>query len=364
MNKVEFERLRTEASEVKDCFTSFSFQAIAFSAVVLTFIFQAMEKLPAVALSVMPVIVLLMVVCKIGIHKYTTCNRVYGYQLYLEQTRKLGSGLQNKIHQVGWEESLIAWRIVQPVIFQKLYTSPETDWLASKIRKIPLLNMISGIRWDLYRIQKDAKEVVMNFRSKKESSNEQDEKISIDDCVIEYPWFMPEQLTQLSPAQVSRLFPLVNGSEKSNLLAYSYHAGSYLKDMLRILIIMQHLLLIPLALVLTETVDTTIRQNTQLFYLELASLVLMLIFINLRAFQLRRRRVILENELLSIHSCAITWHLVVLSHFRATLSSKEMFYCGYIENLISSSQEIVKKIFSAEQWIQQQYSELENNLKT
>jgi hypothetical protein len=121
--------------------------------------------------------------------------------------------------------------------------------------------------------------------------------------------------------------------------------------------------LIPLALVLTETVDSTIKQNSQLFNLELFFLVIMLFFINFRAYQLRRRRVILENELLSIHSCAITWHLVVLSHIRATLNSQEMFYCGYIENLILSAQEIVKNIFSAEQWIQTQYSDLGDKLR-
>jgi hypothetical protein len=238
VDNIQFERLRSEASEVKECFTSFSFQSIAFSAVVLTFIFQSMEKLPAIALSVIPVIVLLMVVCKIGIHKYTTCNRVYGYQLYLEQIRKLSPELKNKIDGVGWEEALIAWRIVQPVIFQKLYSSPETDWLATKIRQIPLLNMVSGIRWDLYRLKKDSKEVITRFKEKKETDQEAINEISIQDCVLEYPWFMPEQLTQLSSTQVSQLFPAINGAEKKNLLAYSYHAGSYLKDMLRILIIM------------------------------------------------------------------------------------------------------------------------------
>jgi hypothetical protein len=362
MEKTKNDRLRSEASELKDCFTSFSFQSIAFSAGVLTFTFQSMKGFPAIALSVLPVIVLLMVVCKIGIHKYTTCNRIYGYQLYLEQTRKLSLELRTKIAEVGWEEALIAWRIVQPVIFQKLYSSPETDWIASNLRQIPLLNMISGIRPDLFQIKKDAREVIVRFKEKKEST-EKDTEVSIQDCILEYPWFMPEKLTQLSSSQVSKLFPSINGSKQSNLLTYSYHAGTYLKDMLRILIIMQHLLLIPLLLVVTETIDTVIEQDSRLFQLELVSLVGMLIFINLRAYQLRRRRVMLENELLSIHSCAITWHLVLLAHIRSTLDSQAMFYCGYIENLISSSQEIIQNIFSAEQWIQSQYSLLGNEFK-
>jgi len=70
------ERIRKEANDVKNCFTTFSFQAIAFSGIVLAGITAYQPNQPFVGLASIFIIVIVLMVSKIGNYKYATANRI------------------------------------------------------------------------------------------------------------------------------------------------------------------------------------------------------------------------------------------------------------------------------------------------
>ncbi len=119
------ERLRTEAEDVKQCFTNFSFKALAFTAAILGVIVHYQKDNPYVALTTIPVAFLLVAVSRIGTHKFATANRNFGYELHLFRTRHISdsssNGWQAFMREIGWEEAMRAWRIVHATIFCHTY---------------------------------------------------------------------------------------------------------------------------------------------------------------------------------------------------------------------------------------------------
>ncbi len=79
--------LRSEAAEVKDCFTRYSFAAMTFASASLAATIAAHGKFDWAEYVPLATLPLLMAVCRIGIHKYTTANRHYGYELHLSRIR-------------------------------------------------------------------------------------------------------------------------------------------------------------------------------------------------------------------------------------------------------------------------------------
>src|SRR5688500_13212539 len=79
------EQLRAEVRDVKDCFTQFAFQSAALATVAAGFILSTLESNPWVAFAGVPIIMVLLLVCRVGIFKYSTANRNLGYQLHLER---------------------------------------------------------------------------------------------------------------------------------------------------------------------------------------------------------------------------------------------------------------------------------------
>lgn len=129
--------LREEASQVKGCFTQYSFQALAFSTVTLGLIVNYQRENPIIALAGILIIVLVLSVARIGTHKYATANRNYGYQLHLERTARLSAsaadGWSGSMRRIGWEEAMRAWRVVQATTFENLYTIGH--WKVNTLRK-------------------------------------------------------------------------------------------------------------------------------------------------------------------------------------------------------------------------------------
>lgn len=117
------EYLRKEAGELKDCFTQFSFQAIAVSSVALGVLSKFQPDYPLLGLASVCVILLALSVARIGVYKYTGANRVHGYELYLDRARRTreSEGWRDAYRNIGWEEALRAWRTVQPTVFRVYY---------------------------------------------------------------------------------------------------------------------------------------------------------------------------------------------------------------------------------------------------
>lgn len=121
--------LREDNRSLKKCYTDFSFQAIAFSAAILGVIARYQPDYPYFGLASIATIILLSTVARIGTYKYTSANRQYGYELHLFRTRHLvdnhEGGWKGSMRDIGWEEAMRAWRIIQPTVFRHLYY---TEW--------------------------------------------------------------------------------------------------------------------------------------------------------------------------------------------------------------------------------------------
>jgi len=327
------DQLRKEASDVKSCFTNFSFQALALSATVLGVTFGAMEEFYTAVLAPTPVIVLLMIVCRIGIFKYSSANRHHAYELHLARmanlTKKSKQFLNRDIRLIRWEEAMRAWRVVQTTVFSKIYKTPET----TRVEQVKFLNLINHLRWSMYGLTKDTKQLVRTFKN--------NVKDGIDNkSQDEYPWFMPKLLTQVK----------LNSEQVRSF----YHAGTYLRNMMSILLMMQYLLISPLAILIYKKF-TGPGGHIPILWSSLFFILLFAVF--LRHIRVNRRREILENEMLSIHSSGIMWHAVVLAHYLA-LDKTHGLYEHYTEYLIDIAQDIADHVFSIHKWIERGHAKI------
>lgn len=310
--------LRTEASEVKQCFTNFSFQALALSLTVLAATFGLTETFPAAVYAPLPVIGLLMATCRLGVFKYATANRNLGYELHLARTKHIEARTDSgrwtpEMRRIDWEEAVRAWRVVQPTLFRAIYTTPQTDEWALRLERW-WLGGLNFFRWNLYRLTDDAEKVVQTFRQGKL----EDER---------YPWFLPAILARGTP-------------ESTDKTSAVYYAGSYLQGMLSTLVVTQGLMLIPLVVALPG------RAPIRLGF-DVALLLLLGAAILARAARITRRRRILEDELLSIHSCAIVWEAVVVCHYLALKDGLE----HYTERLASHATTVAKNPLGIHRWL-------------
>ena len=119
MNDKTIDQLRKEANEVKSCFTTFSFQGIAVSGLILAAITRYQVEDATVGLAGILVMLIVQTVSQIGNYKYGTANRHFGYQLYCEMLKTRNE----PVPAVGWEEAIQAWRVVQPKLFENQCTS-------------------------------------------------------------------------------------------------------------------------------------------------------------------------------------------------------------------------------------------------
>jgi hypothetical protein len=282
-------RLRNEANFVKDCFTKFSFQTIAFSAIVFGIIAKYQEENELIALSLIMVMILNIAVSRIGTYKYGTANRNFGYELHLYRTKNIKvdheNGWNSSMRKIGWEEAMRAWRIVQPVVFSHLYY---TNWLSPNWLK-------KGHR-----------------------------------RAIEYKWFDLNKI-------------IIEGSE--------YHSGSYLKTMHFVIHSILVLSIIPM-IIMTYQLHT---EKIKLFWPSVILNIVIVLLVAHRIIKNRARRKILENGLLSIHSCSIMWQAVVVAHYRAleqTLTENNgACLKDYTKNLSVQALELRNNIADIHIWV-------------
>jgi hypothetical protein len=234
----------------------------------------------------------LLMVARIGIYKYVTANRNLGYELHLYQTRHIPANSpvewQADMLEVGWEEAMRAWRIVQTTVYQDIY---KKGWLRAGIMK----KKHRRTKW----------------------------------------WFKPNMLSD-------------NGTV--------YYPGSYLQIVNKLLIIIAVGLTIPMFVVAGQLYF----QNNGWYLLYGGIALLSLAAIITFSLNYSRRRKILEEGLLSIPSCAIMWHAVVVAHFRALRKLREKPDCfdfnNYIEYLWMEAKSLTGNIEHISKWISKDVS--------
>lgn len=301
------ERLRTEANDVKECFTRFSFQAIALSGVVIGVIAGYQINEPVIGLVSIAVIVVLVSVARIGTYKYATANRHYGYELHLDRTREIPDdpegGWNASMRSIGWEEAMKAWRVVQATVFRELYGTNKNTLKKGHQKSV--------------------------------------------DAAPRCGWFEPQTLTYEGKGE--------------------YHPGSYLKTMFKFLNLLTALAFAPLfALGLQLLLDPilpdpriTILADVpwEIRLLGFLPFVVVLGFTLSAMYMRRQRRELLELGLLSIHSCAIMWQAVVVAHYRALAQLKNRprgegaGYRGYMYYLSEEASDLATHVFYIQDWI-------------
>jgi hypothetical protein len=70
-----------------------------------------------------------------------------------------------------------------------------------------------------------------------------------------------------------------------------------------------------------------------------------------RASNHRRREIIIEDELMSVHSCAIVWQAVVIAHYRALKATANNHHRHYTEALAEEAATIAARPFHIHEWI-------------
>ncbi|NOS99518.1 MAG: hypothetical protein HOP29_02705 [Phycisphaerales bacterium] len=324
-------QMREEASDVRSCFRTLATQAMGFAAGAVLGMLAGLEKVPDIAWAALIVMMVIIAVQRVGIHKFTTANRILGYELHLERLDKVD---YNRLANVlGWEEALRAWRIVQATVFQQIYMTPQ-NWFTE-------LPIVADYWPPLYRPRtrpnykapatatKELSDIVKSVLAAIRAGDWQQgmskglsviKKASSSDwprvirnwiwtpVIIEF--ILTKKCPRTKSPDIAECWWLQ--SERVGMVSSDckYHAGSYLERVFAILEILEFACIVPLALHCYMFWEAPERKP--LVSLALLSIGALLWLFNRTS--IARRREILEDEFLSIHSCAIMWKAVVLAH--------------------------------------------------
>ncbi len=258
-------QLREEAIELKDCFTRFSFQATGFCILYIGVLARVQGQAHWLGVCSLPLLLILRIVTRVGVHKYGSANRNLGYELHLYRTLDAPEhreGWHDAYREIGWEQAMRAWRVIQATVFEYLGLHKPARSFAGALD--------AGVPLPAER------------------------------------WYEPKSLVE-------------EGT--------TYYAGSFLRKVVKSLHFLMYLSLVPFVFSVgsaTNSFFTTSNPSTLQFVLMMVGVVglLMVIFYVNAVRQDDMRRVdMLEGGLLSIHSCAIMWQAVVVGHYRALESA-------------------------------------------
>lgn len=358
------DRLRKEADDARACFRTMATQALVFAPAGVAAIFVAMRFEPAAALASLGIMISVMAIQRVAIHKFSTSNRNFGYQLHLE---RLGAHDPFRLRDIGWEEMCRAWRIVQATVFYATYQTPRA-WL---FRRYTVWADLWPWYYRLraaYRTPVGLSGFVSSFITLWPQSWRAWLRTfasgflaRFDQGLIRLREFVigggepPPEIRPFTGDVVDRTRWWMQGDRvtalrwTANCEPASYHAGSYLSRMFGILEKLQWLCWAPILVVLwmghapdirliedignsstaqheahnairageRDQGDLAAVPSRRLWNLLLISLCVSLVIYGLHHHSVGRRREILENEMLSIHSCAIMWKAVAMAHQRA-----------------------------------------------
>lgn len=317
-------QLRSEAQEVKDCFTKFSFQSLAITTAAIGIIIKFQQQVEIISLGCFPIIILLLSVAKIGNHKYNTANRNYGYILYLERMRSLRTHKESnkKLCEsyYHWEEAMRAWRIVQTTVFSTVY---HTGSIMPNKKIIKCKTCENSNCMNVYKI------------SDKNNTH----------------WFEPGLIAKTIGAD--------------------YHAGSYLQAVHKILFFISILSSMPIAYSAWQYSAWKSRSGNLLFsWLFLSIFFCAAVIIFWRYSRITQKRKILEGGLLSIHSNGTLWEAVMVAHKNALLKSFISYNYDEVENthpnepytkiLCETAVDLSKNICNIRNWIEKENIETHN----
>jgi len=335
--------LRNEAFNVRDCFTRYSVHTLAASAALLVAIAKFQVETPYIGFLALFPILLLFQISGMGVHKYETSNRLLGYELHLQRINRYPKDRCSAlISTVGWEESMRAWRLIQPTLWEQIYAP--RGRLASILAKLdeklaPSFSLKLPKRFGVIAIRPETEALIVKALSRA------DRKSSGF-------WFDQDRT--------------IKGY---GLPGVVYYAGGYLSNMMYTLSLAVVLCFALAAAALIQT-----WKGSPQSLLENLTLTVMLLAIGTMIvagqISIYSRIKILESGLLSIHSCAILWEATILAHLLAleklqihdhSLDRPKSMH-GYTRHLSESALSIAQNVASIHDWIEQARKALETTI--
>ena len=269
-----------------------------------------------------------------------------------------------------------AWRVVQASTFEKLYRPrPLWDSVRSSFAAVfgkayvPPKNTFSKNNTSRTKKSSNSKPSFINrFLSKIFSTRPLEEywgPVKPTDFAegMTYKWYSADLLIVESFESKNK-----NGQSKEII---GFHAGTYLRTMFGVLTIILILSLLPLYV---SSIQIAIGYSGEIgkvsgkfachgyFVILIAAFliinIVMTIVVVSRIVRSQSRRKIIESGLLSIHSCSIMWHVVVVAHYRALHDiqspngSRSLSYRGYTERLSYQTASFLEHIEDVHQWVQ------------
>ena len=298
------EHLRKESQILKECVTKYSFAGIAVAAGLVAAIVRMQIGQPEYGVASVVVLAFMFAVANIAVYKYGSSNRCAGYELHLQRTRSLRDNPQSAwkryMRSVGWEEAMRAWRIIQATVFVNTYKPWELD---------------AGPR---------------PFACDRHT---RPEHVSAEQVWFEIPNLMEP--------------------------GTSYYPGGYLKTVLKIVFVIMTVATLPLLWSVAARVHAIVVYPSWtnglvlLIMVGLATTVIGATWLGRK--QIDARRELLESGMLSIHSCAIMWQVVVIAHFRAMDAIRTRAgldnYAGYTRELSKQARDINDCKYYIHEWI-------------
>lgn len=322
---LQLQELRDEANAEKACFVRYSFQTFGLTAVWLGLLIRYQPEHFAIGFSGFFIAALCVAVGRLGIYKYASANRINGVELHVGRLNQLDdSELLRHTLSIPWEVLMKAWRVVQPTIFEKIYHTNRNS-------KYGFLSFFFPIKEGF---------IEERHADKKESF-----------------WFLPERIVAKAGAL--------------------YFGGSYLRTMLSLHMVFAGLGIVAALLGLVQyyflgaplpgqesaeqVVDPNVAVALPLACVWLAAAA----SVYLRFRFLWNRQIKLESELLSIHSCAVTWHAVCAAHLAAlsdlgaSPNMRVKSLDGYLGRLSHHAQLAAERVDKIHDWIDGVYRGLE-----
>lgn len=385
-------KLRLEAEELKDCFTRFAFQANTVTIAIIAFIAKFSSEDKYVGLAGIFIAIYTVSVMRIGIHKYHGANRLYAYQLHLEIVQRFDiyqqSGWGKHWSNIGWEEAMRAWRIIEPIVREKLYYGEKPK----KLAKFPLLP--STIK-KLKRRHKLRDNVKNSFTKKYIQQENFASKIPKINGFWRERWFKikvfvakwldipigDERLELIRDEEL--LLKSLRWFEPNSIAANrdaKYQSESYLRRMSQILflfaatgLLISGYSILNLILEYCEPLAKDEKRAPVILVIGFTTLWAAAVYSTTeRYFAISAKRHILESGLSSIPSGAILWRAIITAHFRALHelnpdldietaldpdsknSDKIVSYEGYTAAIVRQANDLCHHITSIYEWMNPQ----------
>ena len=326
IEKYLIEQLRREAEAVKDCYTKFAFQAWSFTAATVALLFAGSGFVPQAAFACPLVALVILSVTRVGLHKYATANRHFGFEVYLHRRRRFTEstkpgGWRPFMREIGWEEAHYAWRIVQAGLYREIHSI--NLWRELPFTSIRPKRAYSGSILAGGRTQRQNRKFMPHYHP---------------------GGYLAKTFASLHAMAIFSTFPLAASAVIFLEEGISWNAA--ISD---------------LALLLDKGVWA--GGQFELFWGTAGLFALVNLGILLRIRRTSSLRRLRESGLLSINSCAIVWSAVVVAHHRALkrvedgiLADHETYkpnpseqarlgnYKGYSEALEMETKELVTKM--------------------